>query len=92
MIDCKINADRDVIVLKVRSEWGGIAEESTAVLLPANIPVRVTSSTIITSDGSQRWNEYFSETRAAATRDQFCSKKIHSPENALYLSTSRTNQ
>lgn len=72
--------------------------ENYCVLLSAhgsNIPARVTRSTaIITSDGSQRQNEYFSETHG--DRDQSRSKKkeekrkknsLSSPENAHTIFT-----
>lgn len=86
-VDRKINADGDdAIVLKIRPGWSRPRKvlfyyRSTA----RNIPIRITSSAIITSDGSQRRNEYFSETRAAATRDQFCSEKNSFPRRMRYI-------
>jgi hypothetical protein len=86
-VDRKINADADdAIILKIRSEWSWPRKVLFYYRRTArNIPVRITSSAIITSDGSQRRNEYFSETRAAATRDQFCSEKNSFPRRMRYI-------
>lgn len=94
MIDRKINADGDVAVLKVESEW-----HSRGKCRCSNTGARLeySGSSNELDDNNVRWlanaGMNIFRRHAAATRDQFCVReKIHSPENALYLSASRTNQ